>query len=960
MRKINIVILILICLITASDLSARYKDIPVTRDLNPDRKYISYEEYLEQHPFRPTEYSEINRISSNQRDEGFLIIVESDLYPEITDAIATYQNDLANEGYNSFLVEFSGTIVFDMKIIMMLYYQEDNVRNVILIGDLPVAWFEMFEDWNNNGIWDPEENWVDFPIELYFSDIDGAWEDIDNNGIYDYHEGDKHPEIGIGRIKASNMSYLNSSEAELINSYFQRNHLYRNGFLQNPDIALAYIDDDWACWGPEYQDAMQFVYPETELVDEINQTTAEDYRTNRLTADYEFIQVHAHSGPDAHYFYENNGNNYNTVTNYQISYLNPTAYFYNLFACSNSRFTENNNMGGMYLLGNDYCLGTIGSTKTGSMLWFEDFYESLSLDENLGEALRQWWELSVDVGDDWMWQRAWFYGMAIQGDPSLKLTYEDNVVFVPDDYPTIQEAINAVENGDIVLVNPGTYVENINYNGKNITVASLYYTTQDTSYISQTIIDGNQDGSVVTFESGEDSTAVLTGFTITNGNSGYSLVGGGIYCNNSSPSLINITIIDNFADDGGGGICCAHYSNPSLVNVTITGNSSADWGGGIYCYHYSNPSLVNVIITGNSATNLGGGIRCEGSSPSLVNVTITDNSADVFGGGIYCCDYSDPSLVNVTITGNSAGYGGGGICCFFVSSPVLENVTIANNSVNISGGGIYCYYYSNPSLVNVTITSNSAEDGSGGIFCQANSSPSLINSIMWNDTPEEIYFSEVNDPNSITIAYSDIQGGEAGIITNNNGIVYWLEGNIYTDPLFVNPDDGDFHLQDTSPCIGAGIDEIEINGTWYYAPLFDIEGNPRPDPSGSMPDMGAYENPLGEPQVGIIENCILNIEDCNLFNFPNPFNPSTTIMFELNTEITEDTELVIYNVKGQKIRQYSIFPEQSQAPYGAGNNQSSIVWDGSDENNQPVSSGIYFYKLKAGKFSRTRKMILLK
>nr|MBC8416171.1 hypothetical protein [Candidatus Cloacimonadota bacterium] len=584
MKKINLVILSLICLITASALSARYKDIPVTRDLNPDRKYISYEEYLEQHPFRPTEYSEINRISSNQRDEGFLIIVESELYPEITDAMTTYQNDLANEGYNSFLVEFSGTLAFDMTIIMMLYYQDDNVKNVILIGDLPVAWFEMFEDWNNNGIWDPEENWVDFPIELYFSDIDGSWEDNDNNGIYDYHEGDKHPEIGIGRIKASNMSYLNSSEAELINSYFQRNHLYRNGFLQNPDIALAYIDDDWAYWGPEYQDALQFVYPETELVDEINQTTAEDYRTNRLTADYEFIQVHAHSGPDAHHFCENNGNTWNLVTNYQISYLNPTSYFYNLFACSNSRFTENNNMGGMYLLGNDYCLGTIGSTKTGSMLWFEDFYEPLSLDENLGEALRQWWELSVDVGDDWMWQRSWFYGMAIQGDPSLKLIYEDNVVFVPDDYPTIQDAINAVENGDIVLVNPGTYVENINYIGKNITVASLFYATQDTSYISSTIIDGNQNGSVVTFESGEDSTAVLCGFTITNCESGAGYAG--IYCYFTSPSLSNLNV--TFNHDSG---IVLVDSDCKIRDSIISNNYTSYAGGGIYCHWSCNVYL---------------------------------------------------------------------------------------------------------------------------------------------------------------------------------------------------------------------------------------------------------------------------------------------------------------------------------------------------------------------------------
>jgi len=85
-------------------------------------------------------------------------------------------------------------------------------------------------------------------------------------------------------------------------------------------------------------------------------------------------------------------------------------------------------------------------------------------------------------------------------------------------FSTIQGAINCAYENDTILVAPGTYVENINYNGKNIVVSSLFLTTQDTSYISQTIIDGNQNGSVVTFENGEDSTAFLTGFTIKNGN----------------------------------------------------------------------------------------------------------------------------------------------------------------------------------------------------------------------------------------------------------------------------------------------------------------------------------------------------------------------------------------------------------------------------------------------------------
>ncbi|MGD8782773.1 MAG: T9SS type A sorting domain-containing protein, partial [Ignavibacteria bacterium] len=204
--------------------------------------------------------------------------------------------------------------------------------------------------------------------------------------------------------------------------------------------------------------------------------------------------------------------------------------------------------------------------------------------------------------------------------------------------------------------------------------------------------------------------------------------------------------------------------------------------------------------------------------------------------------------------------------------------------------------------------------------------------IVWDNTQEQFLL----DNSSIDIAFSNIQEGWTGI------------GNIDSDPQFTNSSQTDFHLQDSSPCIGAGIDEIEINGTTYFAPEFDIEGNPRPNPLFSMPDMGAYENPLGAPQVGA-ENSVLNIENMELTNYPNPFNPSTTISFNLTAKDAKDAKVEIYNLKGQKIREFSIF-----------NFKSSIVWDGTDQTGKPVSSGIYFAKLKAGKTKTSCKMLLLK
>ena len=132
------------------------------------------------------------------------------------------------------------------------------------------------------------------------------------------------------------------------------------------------------------------------------------------------------------------------------------------------------------------------------------------------------------------------------------------IINVPADQPTIQAGINVAVDSDTVLVQPDTYIENINYNGKNITVASLFLTTLDTTYISQTIIDGDSIDSVVIFANGENSTTVLAGFTVTNG------AGGGSYPNYT-----------------GGGITCTNSSDPTITNNIITMNSATMAGGGI-------------------------------------------------------------------------------------------------------------------------------------------------------------------------------------------------------------------------------------------------------------------------------------------------------------------------------------------------------------------------------------------
>ncbi|MCK4653950.1 MAG: right-handed parallel beta-helix repeat-containing protein, partial [Candidatus Cloacimonetes bacterium] len=435
-----------------------------------------------------------------------------------------------------------------------------------------------------------------------------------------------------------------------------------------------------------------------------------------------------------------------------------------------------------------------------------------------------------------------------------------------------------------------------------------------------------------------NSSPTITGNTIT-GNTSLLACGGGIICiYNSSPIITGNTITGNTAGELGGGIECANNSSPIIADNTITLNH-ARAGGGISCYINSSPTIANNTITGNTVAYAGGGIvSVYGSSPTITDNIITGNAADSLGGGIGFSE-SSPTITHNTIEGNTAPYGGG-IACGSTSSGTIDSCTISGNSAVDEGGGIYCSN-SSPRLQNVTITGNSAVYDGGGIYCAYNSNPLLLNSILWNDIPQEVYFHQNGGPNSITISYSDVQGGEAGIVTNNNGTVYWLEGNIDEDPLFVGTGDHPFMLQDLSPCVNAGIPDT----TGLNLPEFDLAGNSRV--FGGRIDMGAYENQ--NVIVNADEDLIPLITKLNQ-NYPNPFNPTTTINYSLKEN--SKVSINIYNIKGQKVR--TLIKDKLEA----GNY--SVIWYGKDNNGKSVSSGIYFYKLKTDKFEKTKKMILMK
>ncbi len=464
-----------------------------------------------------------------------------------------------------------------------------------------------------------------------------------------------------------------------------------------------------------------------------------------------------------------------------------------------------------------------------------------------------------------------------------------------DPYCYILLAILSAVDGDEIVVQPGTYVDNISFFGKAITVRSADPT--DPAVVAATIIQAALPDSVVICNNGEGPDTVLSGFVIAGGTATFLHLGGGMYNKDTSPTVTHCTFSGNTAPEGGG--MHNEHSSPTMIECTFYGNTAEERGGGIYNASNiqgepSNPALTNCTFLENTAVE-GGGIYNEDGDHTLNGCSFSGNSA-MFGGGLYH-DHGGVTVIGCTFTGNIGGglragfatvidctFSGGGMvatvttvtnCTFKANSRglscagsgIVSNCTFSGN---IGGGGLLssfgtltvidCRFNENvaqlggagifkgsdTTVINCTFTGNSANTG-GGIHSWAGPT-TVINCTFIGNSAQVGGGSVYSLGGSPTVTNSilwsnspdEIAGGGTPVVTYSDVQGGWPgTGNIDADPLLVDPGGGDLRLQPGSPCIDAG-----NNAAVPALITTDLGGEPRFSEDPETPDTGDGEAPI--------------------------------------------------------------------------------------------------------------------
>ena len=307
-------------------------------------------------------------------------------------------------------------------------------------------------------------------------------------------------------------------------------------------------------------------------------------------------------------------------------------------------------------------------------------------------------------------------------------------------YISIQPAIDAASDGDIIVVADGTYTgdenRNLNYKSKAITVRSL---NGPRNCIIDCATTSAGTNSAFRFLTSEGPDSILDGFTITNATTS------AILCTKASPTIRNCILDSNHSVYHAGAVFCKD-SLATVENCVVKNNSSPTHGGGIYCWD-SNVTVRNCAITANTAET-GGAIYCYNSTLTLLDSLIAGNHADFIGGGIASRFQNPVTIVNTTFVNNTAEAG-----------PAIHRTN-----------------------TNLTIVQN----------C-----------IFWNNEDEDPatdYQIVSDDIGPLFLSFCIVEGAAAAISATSPQNVFYADSNLALDPLLAD----DYHLSSESPAVDAG------------------------------------------------------------------------------------------------------------------------------------------------------------
>lgn len=526
--------------------------------------------------------------------------------------------------------------------------------------------------------------------------------------------------------------------------------------------------------------------------------------------------------------------------------------------------------------------------------------------------------------------------------------------YVPQNYPTIQAAVDACNSGDIVQVAAGTYTDVVHQPGNGDTTRCAVIMKSGITLRGagpgQTIINADSLGRGIHCRRVTNTTirdlTVRRAFAPVHGaailmtdTSSVSIFnceitncydGGVIYLKSSSGTL-NLCTITNCLSKQGGGVAIEDHSNPTVSNCTIN-NNAAPVAGGLFVSVESAPRIENCTIASdslNSPNGAGGGVHVTNSSPYFLNTKILNNKGKGVGGGIGIVDNSVVTMKGCIVQGNTteASYGPGGGVYLEFATLTMEDCVVARNSIAGSGSdgaGIYAFFANGLTMNRVTVAANannSGQTGAAGGIAVWFSSPTIDKTIIAFNNPGAAMACLDGSDNPV-VSCSDIYGNQGGnTICGTNG-----GHNFSLDPLFCDLANSNFRLQMTSPCYpGHHPDGARTCGGDRIGGL-----DPGCNPAGTDDDVA------------------VPAETRLIRNLPNPFHPPTTIEYELAQP--GRVTLRVFDVAGRQIRTLA------QGPLPAG--RFTAVWDGRNETGEALPSGVYFYRLSVDGKQATRSMVL--